>query len=76
MTYIAYKFERNGFKERLHIKAFKTMNDLDVFLCKQTDNEWNEGIGTSYPQKTGVYAFACGRYLNIKMLDPDILAYI
>ncbi len=81
MTYIAYKFVKtgDGFKERLHVKAFKNMNDLGAFLCKQTDNQWKEGGNPSYqvyPQKTGIYAMAGGVYHNVKSLDPSVLAHI
>lgn len=77
MTYSAYKFVRtgNGFKERLHVKAFKTRNDLGAFLCKQEDNTWREG-NERYPTKTGIYAFAGGQWHNVKSLDPSVLAHI
>lgn len=81
MAYIAYKFVRtgNGFKERLHVKAFKTMNDLGAFLCKQNDNSWKEGGNPSYqvfPQKTGIYAYAGGQWHNVKRLDPSVLVHV
>lgn len=76
--YIAYKHERtgNGFKERLHVKAFKTMNDLGAFLCKQTDNKWKHDEFKKYPEKSGVYAFAGGQWHNVKSLDASVLAHI
>jgi hypothetical protein len=80
MTYIAYKFERtgNGLKERLHVKAFKTMNDLGAFLSsKHNDfNIWKQDEFKKYPQKSGVYAFAGGQWHNVKSLDSSVLAHI
>lgn len=86
METIAIKFVNSGhggLKERLHVKAFKTSNDLGAFLCKQSDNMW-KGIeaGTlsylrvPYPTKSGIYAAAGGQWHNVKNLDASILAHI
>ena len=63
----------NGFKERLHIKAFKSSDAMHKFLNKQTDNRWRE---SNHDFKSGVYAFAGGQYHNVKSLDSSILAHI
>ena len=83
--YRAIKFVKtgNGLKERLHVKVFKTANDLGDFLCKQTDNTWRECkpdsmsyIRVPYPDKAGIYACAGGQWHNVKKLDASILAHI
>jgi len=84
MAYLARKIVRvgqNGFKERLHIKAFQDANELGAFLCKQDDNTWGEVSeekqkAHGYPNKSGIYAFAGGQWHNVKKLDPIILAHI
>lgn len=85
METIAIKFERtgNGLKERLHVKAFKSPNDLGAFLCKQTDNKWKgvevgalSYLKVPYPVKSGVYASAGGAWHNVKSLDASVLAHI
>jgi len=63
----------NGFKERLHIKSFKTSEAMHKFLNKQTDNTWRE---SKHDFKSGIYAFAGGQYHNVKSLDPSVLAHI
>jgi len=63
----------NGFKERLHIKRFKTSDDMYKFLNKQHDNMWKE---SQLDFKSGVYAYAGGQYHNVKSLDASVLAHI
>lgn len=83
-TYTAVKFVRSGhgdIKTRLHVKAFKNGNGLGAFLCRQSDNSWQECSAEKqdaqkYPVKTGVYAFAGGQWHNVKNLDPSILAHV
>jgi hypothetical protein len=82
--FIAYTYQKigNGLKERLHVKAFKNKNDLDVFLCKQTCNRWHGGqagqpsLTGPMPGRNGVYASAGGAWHNVKKLDSSILAHI
>lgn len=81
MTYIAYKFVNSGhgnLKQRLHVKAFKTMNELGAFLSSPANdyNVWKDGAEKPYPQKSGIYAFAGGQYHNVKSLDASVLAHI
>ena len=63
----------NGFKERLHIKRFKTSDLMHQFLNKQHDNTWTV---SKHDLKTGIYAYAGGQYHNVKSLDPSLLAHI
>lgn len=60
-------------KERLIIKEFKTREDGHGFLNKQDNNDWREYEGEL---KAGKYAFAGGKWHNVKKLDPSILAHI
>lgn len=75
----------NGFRERLHIKGFKTSEDMYKFLNKQVDNTWNINSVPDYyggfnetlaKLKPGTYAMAGGEWRNIKSLDHCILAHI
>lgn len=84
MQTIAIKYVKIGpIKERLHVKVFKTCNDLGAFLCKQSDNNW-KGIEPGalsylkipYPTKSGIYASAGGQWHNVKKLDPSILTHV
>ena len=85
--YTLRKTERtgNGFKERLIIKGFKTSDAMCAFLGRQHDNSWTvnsapEYYGSFNPElaalKPGTYAFAGGRYHNVKSLDATTLAHI
>lgn len=65
----------NGtFKERLHIKGFKSSDAMHKFLNHE-DNAlfWKE---SKRGLKAGVYAFAGGKWHNTKNLEPGILAHI
>jgi len=63
----------NGFKERLHVKAFKHSGDMYAFLGKQPNNNWKVN---QHDFKTGIYAFAGGKWHNVKQLDALTLAHI
>lgn len=72
-----------GFKERLHIKAFKESGKMHEFLNKQFDNSWRiiepdslTYLRVPYPEKSGVYACAGGQWHNAKKLDSSLLAHI
>ena len=70
------KFVRtgNGFKERLHIKSFKTSQAMHEFLNKGSNAcVWSE---SDKGFKTGIYAMAGGQYHNVKSLDSSVLAHI
>lgn len=70
--------------DRLTIKGFKTLDAMHAFLNKQTDNKWsvNNGTGgivdadTVAALKPGVYAYAGGKWHNVKHLDASVLAHI
>lgn len=75
-----YKIVRtgNGFKERIHIKAFKTAYELHKFLAT-SDNGlfWHDCTDTQYEGlKRGIYARAGGSLHNVKNLDSSVLAHI
>jgi hypothetical protein len=78
MNKSVYKFQNigNGFKERLIVKSFKYRDDMHKFLGT-ADNalHWKE-VGSDKPDKAGTYAFAGGRWLNVKSLDASILSHI
>ena len=72
-------------KQRMTIKGFKSSDAMHKFLNKQSDNDW---IVTSEPDyygnfnaelsklKPGIYAYAGGRWHNVKSLDACTLAHI
>lgn len=69
--------------ERLTIKGFKTSEAMHAFLNKQTDNTWtvnNNGglVDAEYVAtlKPGIYAYAGGKWHNVKHLDASVLAHI
>lgn len=63
-----------GTKERLTIKGFADSSAMHKFLCTG-DNalRWRE---SSKDLKAGTYAFAGGRWHNVKTLDASTLAHI
>ncbi len=63
-----------GTKERLTIKGFADRNAMFKFLATG-DNalRWRE---TTKDLKAGTYAFAGGRWHNVKHLDASVLAHI
>ncbi len=60
-------------KDRMHVKAFKFSDDMHKFLNSQDNNNWQI---MPEPMKTGIYAFAGGKWHNVKTLDASILAHI
>lgn len=66
--------------KRLKVKVFKTSNSMHKFLNEQYDNSWkiNSGAvaGAELPHKAGTYAYAGGKWHNVKQLDPCVLAHI
>jgi hypothetical protein len=80
MTNAISRFTQSGnfTKQRLHVKTFKHRDDMHKFL-NTGDNalHWTElcelhGI----PMKAGIYAYAGGKWHNVKTLDPVALAHI
>ena len=71
------KTESAGHHFRLHqrliIKTFKSRQEGHEFLNKQSNNDWQEYDGEL---KAGKYAFAGGKWHDVKKLDPSILAHI
>lgn len=64
----------NGFKERLTIKIFKDSDAMYKFLCTDSNSlDWKE---STKELKAGVYAFAGGKFHNVKTLDASILNHI
>jgi hypothetical protein len=61
-------------KERLTIKQFQCAQDMHAFLNKGDNSlRWRE---TSKDLKAGTYAFAGGKWHNVKSLDASMLAHI
>ena len=79
-NYSLYKSNGKMKGERIRVRAFKDSEAMNGFLCSQYDNSWkvNSGVlvGAELPHKPGTYAFAGGRWHNVKSLDPSILAHI
>ncbi len=69
---------------RLTIKGFKTLEAAHEFLNKQSNNEWTANSFADYHGNIaetclllpGKYAFAGGKFHNIKSLDDSVLAHI
>jgi hypothetical protein len=66
----------NGLKERTHVKTFVSHEEACAFQCKQFDNDWRLAPADLANVKAGVYAFAGGKWHNVKSLDPSVLAHI
>jgi len=74
-----------SFKTRLVIKGFKTSDAMHKFLNAQPDNTWIVNSEPDYygpfnrklaALKPGKYAYAGGKWHNVKTLDASILAHI
>jgi hypothetical protein len=72
-------------RQRMTIKGFKTKEAMYKFLNSQSDNDWHVNSEPDYygvfkPElaalKPGTYAYAGGRWHNVKTLDPSILSHI
>jgi hypothetical protein len=83
--FTVYKFQRtgNGFKERLVIKGFKSSDAAHKFTNQgMNGNVWTHCQGPNAPHskydgmKAGTYAFAGGKFHNVKSLDVSVLAHI
>lgn len=63
-----------GQKERLQVRAFADRDAMHKFLATG-DNalRWRE---STKGLKAGVYAFAGGKWHNVKSLEPSMLAHI
>jgi hypothetical protein len=53
--------------------TIKTVPDAHAFVNRRYDNDWNVYGGDL---KSGTYAKAGGRWVNVKTLDPSLLAHI
>jgi len=79
-----YTVRRNKNK-RLTIKGFKSSDAMHKFLNSQSDNSWIVNSEPDYygclskelsPLKPGTYAYAGGKWHNVKSLDSCVLAHI
>lgn len=70
---------------RMIIRGFRTREAMHGFLNRQTNNDWivnsePDYHGTVDPKlaglQPGVYAYAGGRWHNVKHLDASVLAHI
>lgn len=60
--------------ERMKIKGFKTSDAMHKFLNTGSNAlNWRE---SDKGLKPGTYAFAGGRWHNVRSLDPCVLAHI
>jgi len=59
--------------QRMHIKRFKSAEDMHAFLNKQTNNDWKE---SKHDLKSGKYVCAGGKWQNVKGIDPSALAHM
>ena len=70
---IVHSTSGSRLKQRLHIKQFPDKEAGHTFLNKQTNNDWQEYDGEL---TKGIYAFAGGKWHNVKSLDSSVLAHI
>mgnify|MGYP000241731328 CR=1 FL=1 len=80
MKHSIYKSNGKMKGERIRVKVFKDSDSLHGFLNDQCNNDWkiNSGslVGAELPHKNGLYAYAGGRWHNVKNLDACVLAHI
>jgi hypothetical protein len=85
MTNTIWKFVKTGrgFKERLVIKGFKSSEAMYKFTQSPSQgNVWEycDGPNARHSKfkgmKAGTYAFAGGKFHNVKSLDASTLAHI
>ena len=71
--------------ERMIIRGFKTSEAMHSFLNAQPNNDWRVNSEPEYnggfvPElsalKPGTYAYAGGKWHNVKSLDASALAHI
>lgn len=83
--YLVKRYQKtgNGFKERLIIKSFQTLEERTRFMSGPNNdfNKWAETDGIVFGQKepvtkSGTYAYAGGKWHNVKTLDASVLAHI
>ena len=84
----AYAISRSGRlgRERIHIKCFTDFQALHACQNRRYDNDWscldcdihphNAPPADTLPRKAGTYAYAGGRWHNVKSLDSMMLAHI
>ncbi len=74
---MTYKIQRKSGplgKERLIVRSFSTSEAMHRFLNTNANAlQWRE---TSTELRPGTYAFASGKWHNVKQLDPFLLAHI
>ena len=74
MTYTIESTTTKLGRERKRIKGFKYAQDMHHFLNKSDNaNNWKE---SALGLKSGLYAYAGGKWHNVKTLDASILAHI
>ncbi len=61
-------------RERLTVRHFKTSEAMHAFL--NTGDNSLRWIESTKGLKAGTYAFAGGRWHNVRHLDPSLLAHI
>lgn len=72
-------------RQRMTIKGFKSEEAMHDFMNRQSNNDWKmnsqpDYFGNIKPElaglKPGVYAYAGGKWHNVKSLDASVLAHI
>lgn len=73
----------NGFKYRVHVKAFKSLDEAHMFLNGQYNNEWrivSEQEKANGLNKKGVFIERGigpkGDFLNVKNIDASALCHM
>jgi len=81
--YFIVKEIGNFGRERYIVKGFKCQQAMHNFLNNQTGfsqkqfiEHTPDGAYRDIPQKSGTYVFAGGQYLNVKTLQPCVLAHL
>jgi hypothetical protein len=63
-------------KERLHVKSFIDLESACAFQNNQSNNDWQIASTEHADKKAGIYAYAGGKWHNVKNLDASVLAHI
>jgi len=59
-------------RDRLHVRAFKTADEMHRYLNRQTSNEWRE---SHRGLKQGTYVWIAGEWRNVAKVPAELLAH-
>jgi hypothetical protein len=71
-----YPFTVRTQGNRLHIRTFKTADDMHKFLNTGSNSALGNWHQSTKGLKAGTYAYAGGQWHNVKRLDASTLAHI